>query len=286
MQAGVPRRAPMLRRVLPALLLMLWYGLPAVAAPRQVVPVGSMPVGSMPVRLIDHQALYRLTLRNGRGQVIGAAGTMGYEVEDSCHDWIVHQRLALNVSSVGGQTSRMITDYVTTEAKDGLRLRFRMTQTTDGAITSRTKGVAWLDRPGGPGVAEYTQPAKKRVDLPAGTLFPMADTAALLRAAESGRRFFTVPVFDGTDAHGAELSSVVVLHRTPAAPDRWPALAALPSVVVQIAFFGPDPAHMLPDYQVGMRYWTNGVAGRLRMDFGDFVVAGRLIGFRPLPPHC
>lgn len=260
-------------RRLAVLLSLLLLSLPAAAAPPSI-------------RLAAHQALYRLTLVDGRGQVIGATGTMGYEVIDACHSWNVRQRLVMAVTGVDGSTTHMVSDYATTEAKDGLSLRFRTTQTTDGAITSETDGEAQLDRPGGPGVADYAKPEVKRVALPAGTLFPMAHTAALIRAAEEGRKFFTLPVFDGTDDTGAELSSIVPLQRRGPTPDRWPALTALPSVTVHIAFFGSDPAKMLPDYEVGMRYWTNGVADDLRMDFGDFVVAGKLIGFRLLPSRC
>jgi len=229
--------------VLAALLLL---ALPAVAAPP-------------PVRLAAHRALYRLTLADGRGQVIGAAGVMGYQVVDACHSWNVRQRLELTVTNTDGDTTHMVSEYVTSEAKNG---------------------------PGGPGVADYARPEVKQVALPAGTLFPMGHTAALIRAAEAGRTFFTLPVFDGTDDAGAELSSIVALgHRGPT-PSHWPALAALPSVDVHIAFFGSDTEKMLPDYEVGMRYWTNGVADDLRMDFGDFVMVGKLIGFQLLPSHC
>ncbi|MGH7041667.1 MAG: cell envelope integrity EipB family protein [Acetobacteraceae bacterium] len=239
-----------------------------------------------PIRLAAHQALYRLTLADGRGQVIGAIGTMGYEVTDACRAWSVRQRLDVTLTNTEGDTTRLVSEYVTTEAKDGLSLRFRTTQNTDGAISSRTAGEARLDHAGGPGVADYTQPEVKQVALPPGTLFPMAHTAALIRAAEEGRKFFTLPVFDGTDDNGAELSSIVPLSRSGPTPGRWPALATLPSVVVHIAFFGSSPAKMLPNYEVGMRYWTNGVADDLHMDFGDFVMSGKLIGFRPLPSRC
>ena len=256
--------------VLAALLLL---ALPAVAAPP-------------PVRLAAHRALYRLTLADGRGQVIGAAGVMGYQVVDACHSWNVRQRLELTVTNTDGDTTHMVSEYVTSEAKNGLSFRFHTTQSTDGAISSDIAGEARMNRPGGPGVADYARPEVKQVALPAGTLFPMGHTAALIRAAEAGRTFFTLPVFDGTDDAGAELSSIVALgHRGPT-PSHWPALAALPSVDVHIAFFGSDTEKMLPDYEVGMRYWTNGVADDLRMDFGDFVMVGKLIGFQLLPSHC
>jgi hypothetical protein len=35
-----------------------------------------------------------------------------------------------------------------------------------------------------------------------------------------------------------------------------------------------------------MRYWDNGVADGLLMDFGNFTMAGTLSQFRLLPHHC
>jgi hypothetical protein len=259
--------------LLPVLLPVILLALPAAAAPTAV-------------KLAAHQALYRLTLVNGRDQVIGATGTMGYEVIDACRSWKVRQRLDISVSGVDGTETHLVTRYVTTEAKDGRTFRFRMTQTTNGAITSQTQGEARMDRAGGPGIADYAKPEVKEVDLPPGTLFPMEHTAEVIRAAEAGRKFFTLPIFDGTDDSGAELSSIVPLDRSAPSPGRWKDLAALPSVVVHIAFFGLNTTEMLPEYEVGMRYWTNGVANALQMDFGDFVMAGKLIGFRLLPSRC
>ena len=238
-----------------------------------------------PVRLIAHQALYRLTLEDGRGQVIGAEGMMGYEVVDACQGWRVHQRLQLATTSTTGETSRLVSDYTTWEAKNGTRLRFHVVQTDDGAVRSELTGTARLDRPGGPGVVDYTTP-RREVALPAGTVFPMAHTAAVIAAAEAGQRFFTLMLFDGTGAHGAGLTSIVGLDRRDPRPEPWPALAELPSVRVHIAFFGHDPRRILPEYETGMRYWTNGVAGALRMDFGDFVVVGKLVAFQQLPDRC
>ena len=41
-----------------------------------------------------------------------------------------------------------------------------------------------------------------------------------------------------------------------------------------------------PDYEVGMRYFANGVADDLSMDFTDFVMHGTLSEFSLTPPHC
>lgn len=249
-----------------------------------ILPLGA--AAPAPVRLIAHQALYRLTLVNGRGQLIGGGGMMGYEVQDTCRGWSVRQRLQMSMTSATGETTHLVSDYTTWESKDGVRLRFQSRQSDDGAVRSEIAGTARLVRPGGPGEVDYTAPRRRTVALPAGTLFPMAHTAAVIRAGEAGQRFLTLRLFDGTGTHGADLSSVVVLDRRAPAAGPWAALAALPSVRVHIAFFGHDPRRILPEYEVGMRYWTDGVAGALRMDFGHFVMAGKLIAFRVLPDGC
>ncbi len=134
--------------------------------------------------------------------------------------------------------------------------------------------------------AHYTVPQKMDKALPAGTLFPMAHTAAVLEGAEAGKRAFNLPLFDGTDETGAELSSIVVMGLKKPAPVKWPALSALPSARVDIAFFALASTDMLPDYDVSMRYWMNGVADDLRMDFGDFVMDAKMTEFAPQPRRC
>ena len=158
-----------------------------------------------------HRAFYTLTLSSSRGgNVVAARGTMGYEVIDACDGWAVRQRLSMTLTNSEGQDIEMVSDYATWEAKDGLKFRFHMKQTTDSAVTSQTDGDAKLERAGGPGDAHYTVPEDTTKTLPSGTLFPMAHTSAILAAAQSGKKFLALPLFDGTDDSGAEDSSVVV----------------------------------------------------------------------------
>jgi hypothetical protein len=37
---------------------------------------------------------------------------------------------------------------------------------------------------------------------------------------------------------------------------------------------------------VGMRYWENGVADNLQMDFGDFVMDAKMTELTPQPHKC
>lgn len=237
--------------------------------------------------LIAHKALYTLTLDQAKSQdVIGARGTMGYEVTDVCDGWAVRQRLNMTITNADGQEIEMSSDYATWESKDGLRFRFHMRQTTDAAVTSQTDGDAKLERTGGPGVAHYTAPHDAEVKLPAGTVFPMAHTAAIIAAARDKKRFVNLPLFDGTDENGVEDSFIIVEDWKGPAAMKWPALSPLSSTRVHISFFDRDPTTTTPTYEVMMRYWENGVADDMKMDFGDFIMNARMKDFAPQAKHC
>ena len=238
------------------------------------------------VELAAHRALYTLGLQSARGDVQGARGTMSYEILDACDGWASRQRLAMTLTNRDGQDIEMLSDYSTLESKDGLRLRFHMRQTTDTSVTSEVSGEATLERTGGAGEVRYTMPAAATKVLPAGTLFPMAHTAAILGAARTGRKFIALPLFDGTGAEGAQDSSVAIAGWVPAAANKYPALAALPSGRVHIAFFDRKSNATQPDYEVGMRYWENGIADDLAMDFGDFIMKGKLTELSVPPSGC
>ena len=237
--------------------------------------------------LAAHRAAYRLGLATARNNdVVDATGTMTFKVMNACDGWAVQQRLTLAVVNRQGPDTRTISNDVTWEAKNGLSFQFRLTEATNGGTPDRLAGTAMLTRPGGPGMAIYTAPRSYSVALPAGTLFPMAQTAALIAAAHAGHHFLAVPLFDGTSAHGAQDSFTVITKRRPPGPAPYPALASLASQRVHIGFFRPGPATMLPDFQTAMRYWDNGVADGLKLDFGDVVVGGKLTSFHLLPSHC
>jgi hypothetical protein len=260
-------------------ILALLANAPAVAAER--VPMAA------------HRALYNLSLETIRGGDVGAAtGTMAYEVTDACDGWASRQRLAMTLTNRDGQDIQLISDYATWESKDGLQMRFRMRQTTDTAVTDQVEGTASLDAHGDGGSVHYTVPEEKDVALPPGTLFPMRHTERIIASAQDGKKFLNVPIFDGTGDHGAQDSFVVMSVWGPTATPPFPALAGLDSGKVHVSFFdrttkpSPDKLAGVPDYEVGMTYFANGVADDLHMDFTDFVMSGRLSEFTLTPPHC
>jgi hypothetical protein len=248
---------------------------------------GSAGAAEPSVPMAAHHAEYDLTSEQIRGtQIAGASGTMSYEVIDACDGWASHQRLRIIIDRREGQDVEMVSDYTTWESKDGKSMRFRMRQTTDGAVTTNLAGDAALDKPDGAGEVHYVLPEKAVKALPPGTLFPTRHTEAILRAAREGRKFMTLPLFDGTDEAGAQDSSVLVFAWDKGRDQKWPALQGLPSARVHVAFFNRQDVDSEPDYEVSMRYWENGIADDLDMDFGDFVMKAKLTKLALLPSKC
>jgi hypothetical protein len=265
-----------------ALLLTSAFAVQAAAA---AMPSPPPAPGNGP--LIAHKALYTLTLDTAKStDVIAARGTMGYEVTDACDGWAVRQRLTMTITNADGQDIQMASDYATWESKDGLKFRYHMRQTTDTAVTSQTDGEASLQKTGGSGEARYAAPHDTTSPLPAGTVFPMAHTAAIIAAAREKKHFLSLPLFDGTDENGVEDSFIVVLDWKPPMSNKWPVLAALPSTKVHISFFDHGAAAVTPTYEVGMRYWENGVADDMKMNFGDFVMNAKMKDFATQPHKC
>jgi EipB-like len=258
--------------------------LPAAQAALALALLASAPAQA--VELAAHRALYQLTLNSSRGDVAAATGTIAYEALDACDGWAVRQRLQMTLTNRDGQDVEMLSDYATWESKDGLSFRFRMKQTTETAVTSQTEGEAKLDRQNGPGEAHYTAPRDMVQKLPGGTLFPMAHTVAILDAAQAGKKFAAIPLFDGMADSGAQDSTVAILGWN--APERsdFPALSDVPFTRVHIAFFDRESGATTPNLEVGMKYWANGVDDDLQMDFGDFVMTGKMTEFSPQPHRC
>lgn len=238
--------------------------------------------------LAPHRAGYTLELDRTRdnADIVAARGAMVFEVMDACDGWATRQRFTLVLTDRDGQQIETTSDYSTYEAKDGRTLRFSLTQTTQSAVSQRVTGEADL-RPDG-GRVRYAEPEAKEMSLPGGTLLPMLHTARALQAARGGRRILNAPLLDGTSADGAQdTTTVIASWNRPEPNERFPDLSALGSARMRVAFFDRQDTSgggaSTPSYEVGLRYWENGVADELAMDFGDFVVKGRMEQLSILP---
>jgi len=238
-----------------------------------------------------HRAAYHLTLDRVRdnSDIARAEGVMLYEVVDACDAWATRQRFTLMLTDRDGQQVETASDYSTYETKDGRSIRFSLTQSSQGAVSQRVTGEAEVTPEGGR--VRYTDPAAKEEALPPGTLLPMLHTIRALATARAGSRMLVAPLFDGTSPDGAQDTTTVISGWQAAQPnERFPVLSPLGSARMRIAFFDRKDTSgggaSAPDYEVGLRYFENGVADDLNMDFGEFSVDGKMQGLAILPGGC
>jgi hypothetical protein len=111
----------------------------------------------------------------------------------------------------------------------------------------------------------------------------MSHTRAILQAAADGKRSLSPILFDGTGTDGAEYTYATILDWGPGAAPPIAALAHMDQGRVHIAFFPLKGSAMTPEYEIGSRYFANGVSDRLDMDFGDYRLRGELRSLVLLP---
>ena len=256
-------------------------------------PAATAPLAPLTARaLASHRGIYSLTLDRARenAAIVDVSGAMLFELIDACESWASRQRFTMTLRNREGTELETGSDYATLESMDGRNLRFSLTQVTQGAVRSRVAGQAELTADGS-GVARYSEPEVKELPIPPGTLLPNTHTIAALNAARAGQRLLVAPIFDGTTADGAQQTTTVLSPwQGPQPVPEAPSLSTLGSSRMRIAFFEPDGEQAggarTPSYEVSLRYFENGVADDMIMDFGDFTVRAKLMKLEDAPGGC
>ena len=256
-------------------------------------PAATAPLAPLTARaLASHRGIYSLTLDRARenATIVDVSGAMLFELIDACESWTTRQRLTMTLRDREGTELETGSDYATLESMDGRNLRFSLTHMTQGAVKSRVAGQAELTADGS-GVARYSEPEVKELPIPPGTLLPNTHTIAALNAARAGQRLLVAPIFDGTTADGAQQTTTVMSPwQGPQPVPEAPSLSTLGSSRMRIAFFEPAGEQAggarTPSYEVSLRYFENGVADDMIMDFGDFTVRAKLMKLEDAPGGC
>jgi hypothetical protein len=251
------------------------------------------PLSAKAVDIAPHRALYTMTLGAAKSNsgIVAARGTMVYEWGETCDGWTIEQRYRLRMQYSETGEVEISSNYVTWEAKDGLRYRFNERKLRNGEVDEEIRGEARLEGPGQAGYAEFSRPSRPRVELAPGTIFPTQHTIDLIERAAAGEQFVARKVFDGAGEENSvvEITAVIGNAQEPAAesaPVKSPLLRR-PSWRVRLAFFPAGSTSERPDYELGMRLKDNGVSQEMVLDYGDFAIKARLDELEALPkPNC
>lgn len=239
-----------------------------------------------------HRAVYELSLAKARSSRSASQvdGRMTFAWKDVCDGWSIEYDTAMDIVFAKQGTQSVKWTYTSWESDDSTRMRFFLKRAMNGQRTLKRRGRARKGPDGG--TAVITEPERTEVPLEPGTMFPGEHSRALLRAARNGERFVYADVFDGTgENEGLFAANAVILDSEGGnAPDvDSPLLADVPSWRINLAFFAPeaDRDDGTPQSEQSVRYYANGIAGTLTLDYGDFVVRAELTELKALDrPEC
>lgn len=241
---------------------------------------------SATVNIRAHRAVYDLKLeRSSEGSnVSGADGRMVMELTGSaCEGWSTSFRRVMELRPAEGDTQLFDNQVASWESGDGQSLQLNDKQFINNRLEAETRLKADMDADrskGGKGVID--EPKAEQFDLPSGVLFPMAHQKRIMEAAERGETRDVSILYDG--ASGSKIYKVIsfIGKRKEPGTDKTAdkVLQTLPSWPLSVTFYEYDAkqttSEELPSYQMSFPIYENGVAGTLTIDYGDYVLSGKL----------
>ena len=243
--------------------------------------------------LAAHRAVYEIALarRADRSDVVDAKGRLVFEFSgNACDGWSSRFRLVTTLVNADG-TPR-VTDMRTSSFEDGDGRTFEFVNQTliGGRTLEDTKGTAARD--GGAIRVSVTGAKEPRAEVAGAARFPTEHMVAILEAAKAGRSVSEIDLYDGSEGGARVFRTTVVIGREQTGPDDTagePAAAGAPTAglrrwPVDVSYFDPTKGatDTTPDYQLGFLLYENGVSRRLRLDYGDFALAGTLASLEPI----
>ncbi|NTF41886.1 ATP-binding protein [Rhizobium sp. AC27/96] len=235
-----------------------------------------------PSGLIAHRAVYDLELKDAtdRSGIAGMFGRMVYEFEGSdCAGFTTNFRFVTQIDT--GDSTR-VSDQQTKTFEDLAKrvFRFETKSYTDSQLDKDVRGAATDDQKGIK--VDLTQPHSKQVEL-IQSRFPTEHMLDIIQNAKIGKKFFEAQVFDGSDDGDKPLiaTTVVGKQETPAKDDpdadKAGAFAKTAFWPVTVAYFNEkSTGDAMPVYRMSFKLYENGITRDLTMDYGDFVLTGKL----------
>jgi hypothetical protein len=253
------------------------------------------PAGS--VKLAPHVAIYDLKLTSSRGKrsLESVRGRIVYDFSGSaCDGYALKFRQVTELDSGEGKVALSDLRTSTWEEGEGKSFRFTSENYMDDQKISQVDGQA--DRAKSDVAVKLSKPESKNFDAGA-VVFPTEHMRLLIEAAHAGRSLLEVAVYDGSEQGEKIYQSLSVIGRR-IEPDRKPedaaadkdALAGLARWPVTISYFDKvatssddQPGEQTPIYAISFEMYENGISRALRLDYGDFVIDGKMSSLEVKP---
>ena len=247
-----------------------------------VLAVLLLPVVTQAAELVPHRAVYDMGFLKRAHDTPYAQvdGRMVYHYDLTCTGATYNHRMLLILVSKQGQEIRSETFLSFYETTDGHTMRFDIRELLNDVVVVELQGTVKRPSVGEPGTVTYDKregpEGEQLAEVPAGALFPMQHTDALISAAIDGSVIHNARTFDGDEV--SLVDSFIQPSREPGreagvVPET---MADMKSWISRISFFKPDAEEPVPFYETQMRFWENGLSGDFTMESEDFGVLAEL----------
>ncbi|GJD37041.1 cell envelope integrity EipB family protein [Methylobacterium aerolatum] len=275
------------RGVFAALLLLAGPAVAATPAAPPESPAGA-DKATAPIVLANHRAVYDLSLASSTGTrpVEGARGRIVLDFRgDACRGYTMQTRQVTELTS--GESGTRLSDLRSTtfEGGDGKEFRFNTTTSSDNQKAAPVEGSATTDDgkltirlKGTPKPITATGPA----------LFPSAHMKRLIEAARAGQTTVSVKVYDGSDDGRKVYDTFAVIGQEASGsaeaaakadqdkPLQTGSIAGVRRWPVKLTYYTDGAGERTPIYTLAFDLYENGVSGRIKLDYGEFVLAGTM----------
>ncbi|WP_237367955.1 cell envelope integrity EipB family protein [Rhizobium sp. SL42] len=234
------------------------------------------------IGLAPHRAIYDVVLKEAsdRSGIESVRGRMVYEFNGStCKGYNTQFRFVTRIDVGDGVR---VTDQRSSTFEDvaGGKFRFDNKSFTDDQLDKDVAGAA-SDTDGKVKI-ELTGPDKRAVEL-ADSRFPAEHMLEVIALARKGQRVFESRIFDGSEDGDQTFLTTTVVGAAQKATGTDPEVKAVAPLAgaeywpVSIAYFDEKAkGDQLPIYSQSFKLYDNGVTRDLTLDYGDFILSGKL----------
>lgn len=239
-------------------------------------------VQAAPAGLVPHRAVYDIILKQAsdRSGIESMRGRMVYEFAgSSCKGFSTNFRFVTRIDTGDGVR---LTDQRSTTFEDVAAGRFRFDNKsyTDDQLDKDVSGDA-SDADGKVKI-ELAGPDRRGVEL-AESRFPAEHMLEVIARARRGEHIFESRIFDGSEDGDQSFLTTTVVGKPQTPKQADPELQVASELAganywpVSIAYFNDKAVgDQEPIYNQSFKLYENGVTRDLTLDYGDFVLAGKL----------
>ena len=238
------------------------------------IVLSGVSAGAAEVALVSHRAVYELSLATARetGGVRTVSGRIALEAQAmSCGDFELLYRQVMAMSSGEGDENVLDFRSTTRESADGAHFEF------DSTTGSGDRDAAGL-------TVELAKPEPRSVQVEGDAVFPTAHMKQVIEAAQAGRSVTQITVYDGSDPADkatdtlAAIGERTTINGATAELLTRAGLTELDAWPVTISYFEARSQRddQAPRFTYSTDLLENGISPNLRLDYGTFVLDGRL----------